>query len=160
VRQVIGVGGRAVMGDGVRVRPARAEDIEAVRALLLAARLPDDGLEEQFGSAYAVAALAGGELVGAAGIEAYGAAGLLRSVVVAEAWRGTGLGRRMVADRLAWAEGRGLSEVYLLTSTAADFFARLGFSRIARDDVPAPVRASREFASVCPLSATVMTRGT
>jgi len=38
------------------------------------------------------------------------------------------------------------------------FFARLGFVAIRRDDVPGGVRASEEFASLCPASATVMHR--
>jgi len=143
-------------GQGVCVRPAACGDLEAVRALLRAASLPDDGLEEQFPGGYAVAEGEGGALVGAAGVEVYAGDGLLRSVAVAAALRGTGLGKALAADRKDWARRERLRSLYLLTSTAADFFARLGFSRIARDDVPAPVRASREFVSVCPVSATVM----
>lgn len=114
-----------------------------------------DGVEDQFGPPYAVAERASG-LVGAAGVEVYGRAGLLRSVVVAAAQRGTGLGKALTADRLAWARSQRLEEVYLLTTTAADFFARLGFERVAREAVPAAVRESREFASVCPSTAVVM----
>jgi len=137
------------------LRPAGSGDLDGVRALLAAAQLPVDGLEDQFGPPYAVAERANC-LVGAAGVEAYGTAGLLRSVVVAAAERGTGLGRALAADRLAWARAQRLEEVYLLTTTAADFFAHLGFDRVARTDVPAPLLGSREFATVCPSTATVM----
>ena len=137
------------------IRPAGSADLEGVRALLAAAQLPVGGLEDQFGLPYAVAERAG-RLVGAAGVEAYGTAGLLRSVVVAAAERGTGLGRALAADRLAWARAQRLEEVYLLTTTAADFFARLGFERVERTDVPTPLLGSREFATICPSTATVM----
>jgi amino-acid N-acetyltransferase len=137
------------------IRPAGPGDLDRVRALLAAAQLPVDGVEEQFGPPYAVAERAGC-LVGAAGVEVYGTAGLLRSVVVAAAERGTGLGRALTADRLAWARSQRLEEVYLLTTTAADFFARLGFGRVARTEVPASLLGSREFATICPSTATVM----
>ena len=149
------------MGDrgAPAIRAAQASDLTAVRALLLEADLPADGLEDQFGPRYAVAEAGGaseGGLVGAAGVEVYGAIGLLRSVVVAPSHRGTGLGRALVADRLAWARRQGLTAVYLLTTTATDFFARLGFERVEREGVPPAIRASREFASVCPSTAVVM----
>jgi amino-acid N-acetyltransferase len=137
------------------IREAQAGDVEAVRALLLAAALPADGLEDQFGPGYALAE-AGGALVGAAGVEVYGDAGLLRSVAVASSHRGTGLGRALVADRLAWARRRGVSEVYLLTTTAPGFFAGLGFARVAREAAPEGIRRSPEFASVCPGSSVLM----
>src|SRR5690349_21699963 len=60
------------------VRPARAEDREAVADLLTRASLPLDGLEEQFGEQYVVAD-ADGKIVGVEGIERYGSSGLLRS---------------------------------------------------------------------------------
>ena len=136
------------------MRPAGPRDLEAVRALLRAAELPIDGVEEQFGPRYVVAEV-GGELAGAAGVEVYGGDGLLRSVVVAPSHRGTGLGKALVADRLAWARREDLAALYLLTTTAADFFARLGFERVEREGVPPAIRASGEFASVCPSTAVV-----
>ena len=128
-----------------------------MRALLLAAELPPEGLEDQFGPRYAVAE-AGGALVGAAGMEVHGAFGLLRSVVVAPSHRGTGLGKALVVDRLAWARREGLATVFLLTTTAPRFFAALGFERAARETAPEEIRSSREFASVCPGSSALMRR--
>ncbi len=139
------------------IRAARVADLEAVRRLLVEAGLPLDGLEDQFPAAYAVAE-GGGALLGAAGVEAHGPSGLLRSVVVAPAARGTGLGGALVADRLAWARAAGLAEVYLLTTTAPDFFAARGFARLDRAAAPPAIRASREFASVCPGTSVLMRR--
>lgn len=138
-----------------RIRPARAEDRDAVAALLAGARLPPDGLDEQFGDAYAVAE-ADGRIVGAAGVEVYGAAGLLRSVAVDAAWRGRGLGAALTRERLAWAAARGLEAVYLLTNTAEGYFPKLGFAPVERGQVPEVVRGSLQFTAVCPASAAVM----
>ena len=139
----------------ITVRPAAAEDLHAVKALLDAAHLPLDGLEEQFGEGYAVAQ-AGEEIVGAEGIEVYERSGLLRSAVVHPEWRGRGVGDVLTRDRLEWARRSGLDRVYLLTTTAESYFPRFGFLRVDRADAPPEIRASREFASACPATAALM----
>ncbi len=139
----------------VIIRAARADDFPRVQALLSAAELPLDGLEDQFGEAYAVAE-ADGVLVGAEGIETYEDAGLLRSAVVDPSWRGRGVGDALTRDRLAWARARGLREVYLLTTTAADYFPRYGFVRVSRASAPPALQRSREFAEACPQTAVTM----
>lgn len=137
------------------LRDAAAADLIAVRELLRDARLPLDGLEEQFGDRYAVAEAAG-RVVGVEGIEVYDRWGLLRSAVVAPQLRGSGLGVRLTENRLAWARHQRLEALYLLTTTAAPFFARLGFVEVPRASAPAPLQGSREFATACPASATCM----
>jgi amino-acid N-acetyltransferase len=57
---------------------------------------------------------------------------------------------------LVHATARGFRELYLLTTTAEEFFPRFGFERIGREEVPAAVRESVEFRESCPASATVM----
>lgn len=141
----------------IRSATATATDFEAVKRLLTAADLPIDGLDEQFGEGYAIAE-SDGIAIGAEGIEVYGDAGLLRSAVVDPAWRGRGVGDALTRDRLAWAAQRGLREVWLLTTTAADYFPRHGFERAERAAAPAPMQKSREFAEACPASAVVMRR--
>lgn len=140
----------------VRVRTATHDDLEPVRALLAAAGLPSADVDAQFGPRYAVALSAEGDVIGAEGIELHGRYGLLRSAVVAEAWRGRGVGEALTRDRLAWARGEGLEAVYLLTTTAAAYFPKFGFERVERASAPGELQASSEFASVCPSSATVM----
>jgi SAM-dependent methyltransferase len=95
-------------------------------------------------------------VVGAVGVEVHGEYGLLRSAVVDAAYRGQGVGAALTRDRIGWAQGRELRELYLLTTTAADFFARFGFQQAAREEAPPPIAASTEFASLCPATATVM----
>jgi amino-acid N-acetyltransferase len=136
----------------VLTQPARPEHLEPVRALLAAAALPADGLADQFPAGYVVA-VREGAVVGAAGIEVYGADGLLRSVVVAATLRGSGLGHTLTFDRIRWARERGLGSLWLLTTTAASFFARIGFAPAERNAAPPVLRASTEFAHACPASA-------
>jgi amino-acid N-acetyltransferase len=134
----------------------RTEDADrpAIEALLRANDLPLDGLEAAL--KLSVVAREDGELVGCAGVEPYGTAGLLRSVCVAESRRSTGLGRSLVAEVEALATGAGISELFLLTDTAADWFPRLGYVAAVRADAPADMAASPEFVSACPVSATVL----
>ena len=145
----------AVDQSGVVVRAAAARDVTAVRSLLRDAGLPVDGLEDQFGEGYAIAEL-DGWVIGVEGIEVYGRFGLLRSAAVAARHRGTGLGVRLTEDRIAWARHRKLESIYLLTTTAAPFFARCGFAPVPKTSAPPEVQASREFTAICPSTATCM----
>jgi len=137
-----------------RITRAEREDLPHVRALLVAAGLPQEGVEETLETL--LVARDAGAVVGCAALEIHGSDGLLRSVCTAPATRGTGLGSRLVEAALERGRERGLRGVYLLTETAADFFPRFGFRRIERDRAPSSVRASREFAALCPASAVAM----
>jgi amino-acid N-acetyltransferase len=138
------------------VTPATPGDAEAIADLLNASALPLDGALACLASA--VVARADDRVVGCAALEFYGPDALLRSVAVDGAVHGRGVGRRLVAAALDLARDRGAATVYLLTTTAEAFFHHLGFERVARESVPAAVRASVEFTSACPASAAVMRR--
>lgn len=140
----------------VRIRPFARRDLIPYFALLAEARLPTADLDAHLGNA--LVARDDGMPVGGATVEAWGAVGLLRSVVVAPRMRGRGVGRLLTEAAIALAERRGLGALYLLTETAATFFDDLGFRTIPRDEVPEVVQQSVEFRGVCPVSATVMVR--
>lgn len=91
-----------------------------------------------------------------AGLELYGREALLRSVVVPARQRGAGVGSDLVVRVMQAAAAQGVERLWLLTETAAPFFNRLGFRAAPRDEAPAAVRESPEFASVCPASAACM----
>ena len=141
--------------NSVRIRPASSTDLGAVQTLLQHASLPLAGVTDFFPAHYSVAER-DDEIVAAIGVETYGRNGLLRSAVVADALRGSGLGTELARERLEWSKAKGLNAVYLLTTTAAPFFDRLGFTRVDRTAVPAELAAAPEFASICPSTATVM----
>lgn len=139
----------------MNIRAARAGDLDAVEALLRDAKLPLDGVRDFFPDSYAVAER-GNEIIGAIGIEHYGGHGLLRSAVVVETARGTGVGNQLVQERLQWSRDQDLRDLFLLTTTAPVFFEKLGFVRTEREAVPAEVQRAPEFASICPSTAVVM----
>lgn len=138
------------------VECAQPDDLPAVLSLLERQALPVDGAHE-LGDTMFVARDAG-QVVGAAALEFYADGALLRSVVVDSSVQGKGVGRQLIEAALALATERGVSTVFLVTTTAAGYFPRFGFERITRVDVPASVRASVEFQSACPASAVVMRR--
>ena len=71
-------------------------------------------------------------------------------MAVAESRRSEWTGARLTRDRIAWARDNNVRALYLLTTTAAGYFAALGFRELARDEAPEEIRASREFAEACP----------
>jgi amino-acid N-acetyltransferase len=140
----------------VNIRAATSQDFDAVENLLSASRLPLDGVKENFSSF--VVADDQGEIAGAIGLEKFGTVALLRSAVVAPGYRGSGVGRKLVETVLERAETDGIEELFLLTTSAEDYFPRFGFTRTTRTAVPSAVKASAEFQGACPDSAAVMTR--
>lgn len=138
-------------------RPATSEDWPSVARLLSMHDLPLEAAQAHL-STFVLAFDAAGHLAGVAGLECYGDAALLRSVAVDPACQGQGLGRQITEAALYLARQQDVQRLYLLTTTAPDFFARLGFERIDRADVEAPVRQSVEFTTLCPASAVVMRR--
>jgi amino-acid N-acetyltransferase len=138
------------------LRPATDADLPAVERLLTANGLPLTGVRDAFKDF--VVAESHGQIVGVAGLEICSDDALLRSVAVSPDWRGKGVGRALVTRTIADAEARGLRALYLLTTTAEDYFQSFGFAKIARENVPAEVRATTEFTTACPASATAMSR--
>lgn len=98
----------------------------------------------------------GGRLVGVVGIEVYGSVGLLRSLAVAPTHRNAGLGDSLVSNAEAWAAKQGVKTLYLLTTTAAAFFARRGYEAVPRSEAPAAIAATAQFSDLCPASSTFM----
>lgn len=136
------------------MRAAGPADEAGVRALLERCGLPTVELErwvEGF-----IVAESGGAIVGAAGLEVHGRDGVLRSVAVAPSVRSRGLGARLTERVLESAREAGLRRVYLLTTTAEDYFPRYGFRRVGRSEASPEVRQSVEFREACPASAVAM----
>jgi amino-acid N-acetyltransferase len=131
----------------MRIDRATADDVPAVERLLADAGLPLDGAADAL--SLGVVGRDGARVVAASAIERYGPSGLLRSVVVADDMRGTGLGRQIVAAAEQLAREAGIGDLYLLTETAADWFPRLGYEVVDRAVASAAVGASIEFTTVC-----------
>jgi amino-acid N-acetyltransferase len=141
----------------LRAEPARPHDLRGALDLLGRAELTDQDVSAGWGH-YFVVHEDDGRVVGVAGLELHGEDGLLRSVAVDADYRGQGLAAALVEAVLQRASRVGLGSVYLLTTTARDYFARRGFADCSRDDAPAAIRESWEFRTGCPTTAAFMKR--
>jgi amino-acid N-acetyltransferase len=129
---------------------------DAARALLVENELPIDDLDDP--AIELLGAFANGALAGVVGLQRYGTIGLLRSLAVAREHRDRGIARALCERVFELARARSLVPIYLLTTSAADYFTRHGFVAIERDQAPAEIRTSAQFATLCPASARVMRR--
>lgn len=134
-------------------RPATAADLPAVADLLTACGLPAQDLTVDVLAGFELAFAADGRLIGQIGLEAFGDIGLLRSLAVAPELRSHGIGEQLVTRREAEARRAGLTAIYLLTTTAADYFRRRAYEDVPRETVPAVIAAHAQFRSLCPSSA-------
>ena len=140
----------------VQIERAEVEDLHAVVELLREVALPVDDVAlhiEAF-----VLARDGGAVVGTAGIEVHGDAVLLRSVAVAPSHRGRGIADALMAECTAMAAIEGARYIYLMTTTAADYFAVRGYAIVSREVAGAAIGDAAQFRSLCPASATCMRR--
>jgi amino-acid N-acetyltransferase len=135
----------------IRERPPHS----SVVALLVSEGLPASDLTESHlkhffftGSDGAPSALVG--------LEIYGEAALLRSLVVSAAARTQGLGSALVQHAEAHAALCQVHSIYLLTTTAEAYFDRRGYRRVDRAQAPVSIQSTREFASLCPASSAFM----
>ncbi|MET3375465.1 amino-acid N-acetyltransferase [Variovorax boronicumulans] len=136
---------------------ASAADFAQVSALLLTCELPASDLSPGQMNDFLMLRSDDG-LVGCVGLERAGNAGLLRSLAVAPESRSMGFGDVLLRAIEARAATVGIQRLFLLTTTAPDFFAARGYLPCPRSDAPDTIRSTTEFASICPASATCMTR--
>jgi amino-acid N-acetyltransferase len=137
------------------IRPARTEDLGALRALLRTCDLPCEDLTREHLPHFLVGPADDG-LRGSVGLEPRGEDALLRSLAVRPPARGEGLGSRLVAAVERRARRAGLQALYLLTATAAPFFRDRGYVQVDREALPAPLQRTEEASRLCPASATCM----
>jgi amino-acid N-acetyltransferase len=143
------------LADTVEIDDAGVADLTRIRALLREAGLPDD---IHTGNAHILVARIEGRVIGGIGMEVRGADALFRSLVVAPAARGLGIGRRLCRALVGAARARGVRAAYLLTTTIEPLAERWGFRRIERTQVPAAIQDTSEFRGACCASAVSMWR--
>jgi amino-acid N-acetyltransferase len=137
------------------ITSAAPSDLNAVVALLDTVGLPHEDLTEASLQHFQV--LRREQTVcGVVGLEPAGSSALLRSLAVHPSIRGQGYGQALVQKAEAHGHEQNVDSLYLLTTTAADFFTDLGYERIARDGVPDAVAQTEEFNRLCPDTAACM----
>ena len=137
-------------------RSAGSADLPAIRALLVDCGLPPEGIEACIGHCRVVEL--DGRLVGCGAIEPCLGAVLLRSLAVSPTCRGRGIAARLVETLEGDARDIGAAELWLLTATAADWFAARDYRPCARVEAPEGVRTHAQFQTLCPASARLMRR--
>ena len=130
-------------------------DLGEVKTLLATCRLPTEDIGRD---AVFMAARRREQLCGVAGFERFGEVALLRSVAVHPTWRRKGIARALCEAIMHEARQRGVQQLFLLTTDADRFFARLGFAAIDRAALPDEVRATAQFRELCPQTAIAMAR--
>ena len=131
--------------------------LAAARALLEAVQLPTADLTpSHFEHFFYVGPPAAP--TGLVGLELFGDVALLRSLAVNSTTRGSGMGSALLEHAESHARSKGAKTVYLLTTTAEEFFSQRGYARTARDAAPPAIRTTREFAGICPASSAFMSK--
>ena len=141
----------------LKLRPARPAELAAISGLLSAAELPSEDLDVAMLDAFLVAT-EGESCVGVVGLEIHESNAPLRSLAVEPRHRARGLGSRLVDAIETEARARGVTALYLLTTTATAFFEPLGYTAHDRSAVPPPIAATTEFSSLCPDTADCLWR--
>lgn len=129
----------------------------AIKSLLSTCDLPTADISEASPGRF-FGILRDGQPIALIGLELYPPTALLRSLAVAPAWRRLGLGKRLVEFAESQARNAGISTLYLLTTTAAAFFSRLGYADSSRAAAPAAIAATQQFAGLCPSSSHFMSK--
>jgi amino-acid N-acetyltransferase len=139
----------------LRSYPLHAGERGGLAAALARSGLPADDVEAP-GRLFWRFELSDQIPVGFGGLELHGRDALLRSVVTLPQLRGRGIGRAIVEALEAEAATSGCRDLWLLTLSARPFFEELGYAECAREAAPEKIRATDEFSTLCPASATVM----
>lgn len=132
----------------------RADDLAYVESVLERNDLPSADVRSKPDCFYV--GHDGEARVGVGGIERYGTAGLLRSLVVERSMRRDGVGTALCAALETAARSDGVETLFLLTTTASEFFADRGYAEIERADAPDAVQRTAEFTDLCPETAACM----
>lgn len=141
----------------MRIEAARRSDLAGIRWLLNYEELPVDDLDESSVERFLVCRDEKG-VVAAVGLEIFERVALLRSLVVSPERRGQGLGVRLTRAAEALASRSGVESIYLLTTTAEEFFRARGYRILARSEAPAAIQCTTQFSALCPSTAILMVK--
>jgi amino-acid N-acetyltransferase len=128
------------------------------RRLLEECGLPFDDVDMSLLQHFLVVRKDDQDVVGVVGLEVMGQVALLRSLAVHESHRKQGLASQLITKIEAYARSMGIRELYLLALSNEEFFHKRYYQNINRNDVPAAVKATRQFQSLCPETAVCMVK--
>jgi len=146
---------RAADAPRLNAIPLAAWERDGVTAALKRAGLPAEGVEAPGRLFWRFEA---DDLtpVGFGGLEIHGEDALLRAVLTLPPLRRRGIARAIVAALEAEARIAGCRAIWLVTTSAAPLFARLGYGKRDPATVPQPIRETPPFAALGLDSAAIM----
>lgn len=142
------------LSDDRQIIELNASHLSKIETLLQKCDLPFEDCHEHLESFFGI--IDDGRLVTVGALQLNGAVALLRSIAVPPENRRQGLAVKMTRHLLAVARSKQVRELYLLTETAENYFARFGFCAVERETVPDNIKSTRQFETLCPASAQVM----
>jgi len=142
------------MTETLSIQAAAPSDYQAVCELLSKHKLPIEDINQELAHFFIVKQH--GLSIGVIGMELYGEYGLLRSMATDPVHRNNGIASSLIAELFSYGKSLGLKEMYLLTETAENYFAKRGFQKINREETPPAIKQSAEFNHLCPSTAVVM----
>jgi amino-acid N-acetyltransferase len=131
---------------------ATTEDLQSIVRLLETCELPSNDVDAHL--YHFIVAKDAGSVVACIGMEKEGP--LLRSLAVDPSHRNRGVAQQLCKQLLHHAKEQGAQEIFLLTTTAAKFFDKIGFALKDRKEAPESIRRNRQFTELCPSSAVLM----
>ena len=132
------------------------EKYDLLRDALAAASLPTDDIAQPGRAFFELADEQ--STIGFVGLEGQGRDRLLRSLIVFSGRKQQGHGGLLLAHAEVTARRDGVERLHLLTTSAADFFRARGYHDADREGAPTPIRATAQFSSLCPGSASYLVK--
>ena len=133
---------------------ADKRDLAAISLLLKINDLPFSDIQES--AIDFIVAKDDQQIIGCIGLEKNGSEGLLRSFAVDHNFQNKGFGRELYDRLLAYGVQHDIKTLHLLTTTAKEYFMKVGFRLDSRSNAPEIIQKSKEFSSLCPSSSTYM----
>ena len=137
----------------MNIVPASQNSFSAAIALLKKNNLPTEDLDS--GKQLFVVE-EGDEVIATIAVEYDYNNALLRSLSVSEEKRRTGIGAELVRFVEDYVAEQGVQNIFLLTTTASQFFSSRGYQIVDRSNVPDFIKNTKEYSFICASSSILM----
>ena len=137
----------------MNIAPASQNSFSAAIALLENCKLPTSDIQPQ---TRLFVMEENNKVIGTVALEHDGCDALLRSLCVEHDYRKKGVAGQLVSFIEHYAQLQEVHNIYLLTTTAVDFFAKKGYQNTERAQAPRFIQHTSQFASLCTSSAVLM----
>jgi amino-acid N-acetyltransferase len=127
----------------INVSRVSIEEIAVIKSILKEVKLPLNGIEDHLYNFLKLKV--DGNIIGTIGFEVYGQQALLRSFAIKPGYQGNGYGQILYKSLISRAKELNVVEIYLLTDSASEFFAKNGFIIFKREDAPEVIKNTHEF---------------